>query len=140
MAEVLTSAQMGAYLRQDEDFAEWYVEEFMKNFLPQYYFNVSDDGKRRMVTNGRHYAQGYGLNANEAQAHFVTLMWEIGANFDLQPGFRDVLARSDLQNMDKINHLFDGGVTEDQAVFAIQHNDERFWHRDVLARAGVMHG
>ena len=87
MAEVLTSAQMAAYLRNDDDFAEWYVEEFMKNFLPQYYFNVSDDGKRRMVTNGRHYAQGYGLTLNEAQAHFITLMWEIGANFDLQPGF-----------------------------------------------------
>jgi hypothetical protein len=140
MAEVLTSAQMSAYLRNDDDFAEWYVEEFMQNFLPQYYFNVSDDGKRRMVTNGRHYAQGHGLTANEAQAHFITLMWEIGANFDLQPGFRDVLARGDLANMDKINHLFDGGVTEDQAVFAIQHNDERFWHRDVLARAGVLHG
>ncbi|MGL5012174.1 MAG: hypothetical protein ACRC6I_20090 [Paracoccaceae bacterium] len=135
MAEALTAAQMAAHLRKDEDFAEWYVEEFMKDFLPQYYFNVSDAGKRRMVTNGRHYAQGYGLTANEAQAHFITLMWEIGANFDLQPGFRDVLARGDLANMDKINHFFDGGVSEDQAVFAVMHPDDRFWHRDVLARA-----
>lgn len=140
MAEVLTSAQMASYLQHDDDFAEWYVEEFLKNFLPQYYFNVSDDGKRRMVTNGRYYARQHGLTLNEAQAHFITLMWEISANFDLQPGFRDVLARRDLANMDKINHLFDGGVTEEQAVFAIQHNDERFWHRDVLAGAGVLHG
>lgn len=135
MPEVFSDAQMGAYMQRDDHFAEWYVEDFMKSFLPQYYVNVSDDGKRRMVTNGRHYAQTYGLTANEAQAHFITLMWEIGANFDTQPGFRDVLARDDLQNMDKINHLFDGGVTEDQAVFAIMHNDERYWHRDVLARA-----
>ncbi len=135
MAEVFSDALMGVHLRRDDDFADWYVEEFMKGFLPQYYFNVSDDGKRRMVINGRHYAMDHGLTANEAQAHFITLMWEIGANFDLQPGFRDVLARRDLANMDKINHLFDGGVTEEQAVFAVMHNDERYWHRDVLARA-----
>ena len=35
MTEVFSDALMGAHMRRDDDFAEWYVEDFMKSFLPQ---------------------------------------------------------------------------------------------------------
>lgn len=119
-----------AYVGSDARFVDWYVEDFMKSHLPQFYFSVSDTGKREMVLNGRTYAREFGLNDPEAQAHFITLMWEIGPNFYTFPGFSDVLSRSDLAEMDKIDCLFDGTVTEDQAVKAIMNPDDRYWYRE----------
>ncbi|RJE82571.1 hypothetical protein [Paracoccus onubensis] len=117
---------------EDADFAEWYVEDFMKDHLPQYYYNVSDAGKREMVINGRRYAREFNLHDPEAQAYFITLMWEIGANFYTFPGFSDVLSREGVHEMEKINLLLDGTVTEDQAIKAIMAPDDRYWYRDNL--------
>jgi len=117
------------YIGTDVAFSEWYVEKFMKEFLPQYYFNVSDEGKREMVINGRHYAREFNLHEPEAQAHFITLMWEIGANFYEFPGFSDVLSRDDLAEMQKIDALLDGTVTDQQAIVAIMNPDDRYWYR-----------
>lgn len=124
-----------AHVGTDTAFAEWFVEDIMKTWLPQYYFSVSDTGKREMVKNGRRYAIGFGLDDPQAQAHFVSLMWEIGPNFYVFPGFSDVLQRADIKNMEKIDLLFDGTVTEAQAVKAIMNPDDRYWYRENLTVA-----
>jgi len=116
--------------RDDGVFAEWYIEKIMKNYLPQYYFSVSDEGKTEMVLNGRRFAREHGLNTAEAQGHFLSLMWDIGANFYLFPGFRDVLKRSDIEEMEKINLLFEGGVTDTQSRAAISGSDDSYWYRE----------
>lgn len=120
------------YVGQDDKFAEWFVEEIMKDLLPEYYLNISHEGKREMVINGRRYAREFGLKDPEAQAHFIRLMWMIGANFYTFPGFRDVLARDDLQDMERIDSFFDGTVSEQEAVQAIMKADESYWFRDDL--------
>lgn len=118
-------------LRQDDAiFTKWYIDTIMKNYFPQYYFSVSDEGKREMVLNGRRYAREHGLETAEAQGHFLGLMWDIGANFYLFPGFRDVLKRTDLEGMEKINLLFDGGVTDAHSRAAINGSDDSYWYRE----------
>lgn len=83
-----------------------------------------------MVANGQRYAREFGFKDPEAQAHFITLMWEIGPNFYTFPGFNHVLSRTDVYEMDKIDLLFDGTVTDEQAVEAIMNPDDRYWFRE----------
>jgi Domain of unknown function (DUF4123) len=117
-------------LSEDQAFVEWYVEEFMKNNLPDFYYAVSDEGKREMCLNGRNYARLFGLNDGSSQAHFVTLMWTVGANFFTFPVFYKILANSKLSSEGKIEEIYE--VDGDDAAVAIMNKDERFWYPQLL--------
>ena len=131
----LKKSQMQAAMRSDAAFAEWYCEEFMKVHLPQSYFSVSDEGRREMVLNGRRYAQHFGFSDLRAQAEFITLMWKIGANFFVQPGFAEALSDRTETDLVRIDGLYN--VSRDQAADAILKQDARYWYPEMLQRDGV---
>lgn len=117
---------MQAPLRRDEDFAEWYVEDFMSTHLVQLYHSISAQGKREMVINGRKWARVYGFTDAEAQCHFVTFMWKIGAGFFLAPGFADIAAQTGQPDMARIDAFYN--LPPEVAIGAIQNPDDRYWY------------
>ena len=118
--------QMQARLRDDAAFAEWYVEEFMQLHLPTQYHSVSAQGKREMVANGRGWARRCGFEDAEAQAHFVTLMWKVGADFFRHPGFVEVAGRRDGAEMARADAFY--AVMPELAAAAIRGADDRYWY------------
>lgn len=133
MLSVLSTDQMMGALARDDDFAEWFVEDVMKQHIPEPYFAVSPEGLREMTINGRQYARDCGITDFASQAHFVILMWKISANFWLQPGFREVAMNTSLAGPDKIAAFY--AMPEDQAVHAIMHPDERYWYPEMVGGA-----
>jgi hypothetical protein len=130
MALVISKNQRMAGVTDDTDFAEWYVEEFMKVHVSDMYYQLSHDGKREMVLNGRRYAIERGFLDPESQAHFITFMWKVGANFFLQPGFREVAEDEDMTPEAKVDAFYN--MDQDQAVHAIMNPDERYWYPELL--------
>jgi hypothetical protein len=130
----LSAQQMQTGLRPDPAFAAWYGEEFMKIHLPQSYFGVSDEGRPEMILNGRRYAEQFGFTDIRAQMRFITLMWQIGANFFVHPGFREVLADRNLPELDRIDQLYN--VPKDQATYAIMNPDDRYWYPYMVPKQG----
>lgn len=131
----LSAQQMQAGLKPDDAFADWYSEQFMKVHLPQYYLSVSDEGRLEMIINGRRYAEQHGLTDIRAQVRFITLMWQIGPNFFVHPGFKDVLADRRVSDMNRIDHLFE--VPKEQATFAIMNADDRYWYPYMVQTEGA---
>lgn len=127
-----TGSQMYGMLSDDDDFAEWYVEEFMRKHLQKFYYAVSDEGKREMTINGRNYARSFGFGDPVSQAQFVTLMWQVGPNFFQFPGFREIARNAALAGAEKIDAFY--AVPEEQAVEAIMNPDERYWYPYMLEK------
>lgn len=66
MLQISRSTLRQVNVGTDEAFAEWFVEDIMKTWMPQFYYSVSDDSKRQMVINGRGYARGFGFHDQKA--------------------------------------------------------------------------
>ncbi|WP_308917989.1 hypothetical protein [Jannaschia sp. LMIT008] len=121
----ITRKQQQAHLARDDAFAEWYVEDFMQFNLPRFYHALSAQGKREMTINGRHWARLHGFEDAEAQGHFITLMWEVGADFFRHEGFRQIAER-DGDDMARIDAFYE--IDPDTAATAIQNADDRYWY------------
>ena len=123
-------------VHSDEGFCAWYVGEFMKTHLPTQYYSVSDDSKHEMVLNGRRYAQARGLEDPQSQAHFITLMWEVGADFFRHPGFAEIFADTALTGPQKIDRCYE--VPSDTAAKAMMQADPLYWYPSMVARRQEM--
>lgn len=121
-----SKSQMEAWFNDDQDFADWYVESFMARFLPAQFHSVSAQGKREMVVNGRQWAKRCGFTSSEAQAHFITLMWKVGADFFRHPGFAQIANKRAKNDMTRIDAFY--AVKPDFAADAIQNSDDRYWY------------
>lgn len=128
-----TKKQMTAWADNDEAFADWYVDDFMRKNLPNFYYSVSNQGKREMTINGRTYARQLGFTDGESQAHFVTFMWAIGANFFAHPGFSEIAYNKDLTGSEKIDLFYK--VPKEAAVHAIMNPDDRYWYPEMVKAA-----
>lgn len=133
MLPVMSHDQMLGPMARDDAFANWFVEDVMKQHIPDPYYAVSAEGLREMTVNGRHYARQCGISDVPSQAHFVILMWKIGANFWLQPGFREVAQDAGLGGPEKIDAFY--AVPQEDAVHAIMHPDDRYWYPEMMERA-----
>ena len=85
-----------------------------------------------MTINGRNYARQLGFDDSESQAHFITFMWTIGANFFVQPGFWEIAKDEKLSGPEKIEKFY--GVPKQKAVHAIMNPDDRYWYPEMLAK------
>lgn len=124
----LRREQLEAIQQDDTIFVEWYVEDIMKQFFAHLYFSLTAAGKREMVLNGRRWARAYGLSTAEAQGHFISLMWDIGPNFHQFPGFRDILERTNIVEMEKIDLIYSDNITHAQSQAALQGADDSYWY------------
>lgn len=122
----LTRRQMTAPLREDGAFADWYVENFMRSHLPQFYWSLSPEGRTEMVTNGREYARHFGFVDPVCQMQFITLMWTLGANFFVFDGFRQIAEDVTGDEAQRIAAFYD--VDPDLAAQAVMNPDDRYWY------------
>ena len=125
MQPVFSQNLMMSAVTRDEDFAEWFVEDVMKLHIPDPYFALSPEGLREMTMNGRQYARQCGITDYPSQAHFVILMWKIGPNFWVQPGFKEVAMNPTIAGPEKIDRFY--ALPKEQAVYAIMNPDDRMW-------------
>lgn len=130
----LNLSQRSAPLNDDRAFARAYVEEVMKTHLPQDYWSLSPEGRMEMTMNGRRYARHFGIRDVPSQMMFITLMWEVGANFFMFSGFKEI-AVSAAEGPAKIDAFFE--VESDLAAEAIMNADPRYWYPEMAGITGL---
>lgn len=133
MSLKLTRAQMQGPLRDDGRFADWYIENFMKTHLPQFYWSISPEGRREMVINGRRYARHFGFSDAMYQMQFITFMWTVGANFFMCEGFRQIATHPGLTEAQKIEAFYE--LDPDLATRAVMQPDDRYWYPEMVGLA-----
>jgi hypothetical protein len=122
--------QMLAFIHSDKAFAEWFVDDYLREEMPEL-FDIREDDLEEMMLNGRRYAESFGLDDVESQAHFVILMYTTGPNFFQFDGFAQILGRRDLPPMERIEAIY-SRVTDEQAEHALSNADSRYWYPDPL--------
>jgi aminoglycoside/choline kinase family phosphotransferase len=68
-------------LSKESDFIQWYVDDYMPNNLPDAAQGFKQAELNTLIKNGRNQAIQQGFIDPQNQVHFVTLMWQVGANF-----------------------------------------------------------
>ena len=104
----------------------------MRNQFPQEYWGISDESKHEMVLNGRTYARQQGLEGNESHARFITLMWLIGPNFFLCPGYSEALSATTMSENERLDCCFE--MNKERAVNAICKADALYWYPEMVER------
>ena len=120
--------QLTYRIREEADFIDWYVNDFMPDQLPEYHTLFDVDTLKEMTKNGRDRAIKHGFNQPISHSHFITLMWHIGADFYQQPGFK-AIAESNEPEAERIDAFYQ--LSDDLWDEAGEQADERFWFREV---------
>jgi hypothetical protein len=117
--------QMPMRLNEESGFIDWYINEFMPEYLPQFHETFNFEDLAKMVAHGRREALKYGFADPESQIHFVTLMWKIGPNFHHFPGFREIANATDQPGPMRIEQFYH--VSDEEGADAVLGADDRFW-------------
>ncbi len=128
MSIKFTSDQMAdGFVQSDAEFAAWYIKDVMEPHQPEFYHVLTPEGRVDRVLRGRTLARAHGLQQTNAQAYFIGMMFDIGPDFYRFAGFKEALARTDLDELPRVRQFLDGTVTDKQAVFAIQNASDKHW-------------
>lgn len=117
--------QMSLRIVPEAGFIDWYVNDFMPEQLPDYYRAIAPGTLGEMVKNGRDQALKHGFKDPANQAHFITLMWHIGANFHHAPGFKAIAQAGQSPESERINAFYQ--VSEAHWDDAVKKADDRHW-------------
>lgn len=126
----ITEEQMRAFGSNDADFADWFVNDYMRTEMPEY-LDIRAGNLKKMVLNGRRYAEGFGLDDVEAQVHFVTLMFKVGPDFFRFDGFAEILSQTERPPLERIEAIYND-VTSQQAEEALRKSDSRYWYPELV--------
>lgn len=122
---IIRREQMTMQLSEERVFVDWYVNNFMHEYLPEFHEEFSSADLTQMVRHGRMEALRYGFNDPGSQVHFVTLMWKIGPNFHHFPGFREIVNATDQPASLRIEHFYQ--VSDEEGADAVLGADDRYW-------------
>ena len=126
----MTKDQMLSAPMDDDVFADWYVEEFMRGELTDFYTDLGPNVCRTFSLNGRRYAEHFGIRRPDRQGQFITLMWILAPNFWQVPAFREVLEDLSLDEEAKVDALHD--VPETAAQQATAGTDSNYWYPELF--------
>lgn len=122
----LTSSQMrDPVMKTDQGFANWFVDEWMPEYLPDYMTGQSREMLIDMTLSARGYARHFGIHDVDSQLAFVLLCWDMGPGFFLFPGFQEIVRNPDLTGPQKIDAI--ERVDEDLAVEAFIGRNSSHW-------------
>jgi hypothetical protein len=124
MPRLSTDQMMGGGM-SDMAFATWFVDEIMKDDLPNYFTDLGPQTCVEFTITARRYAAHFGITRPDLQGQFAYLAWTVGPNFWTFAAFGRVLAAKWPTEEDKIDALFN--VPEDDAAAAILGADDRYW-------------
>lgn len=122
---IIRREQMTMRLAEERGFIDWYVNEFMPDYLPEFHETFSYEDLAEMVRHGRREALKYGFDDPESQVHFITLMWKIGPNFHHFPGFREIANATDQPAPLRIERFYQ--VSDEEGADAVLGADDRCW-------------
>lgn len=125
--------QIYEMMDSDEALIHWYLNVFMPEHLPAYYYStIHEESRKEMVLQGKKYAAGFGLVTFPSIVHFVTMMFNVGPNFFLFPGFREALITKANTEEEVIDRLY--AVSASDAEAAIKGADDRYWWPETIRR------
>ena len=125
----MTEDQMLGAPMADEDFLDWYVEDFMRGELADFYISNGPTVCRTFTANGRLYARHFGIARPDLQAQFITLMWVLAPNFWEDPGFATILSDPGLDEASKIEAIH--SVPNAVAERAMANSDSEAWYPEL---------
>ena len=128
MPPKFSKEQMQASLKDPDKFGDWYVSEIVSSEMPHY---LEDLGPRLCKTfslNGRLYAEHFGIRRPDNQAQFITLMWELAANFFMVEEFQKILTDDQLSEDAKIDAVY--SATEAASEKAMSTDNQEYWYPD----------
>ncbi|MFW5443508.1 MAG: hypothetical protein ACKE51_04275, partial [Methylococcaceae bacterium] len=99
--------QLSLAIAAEQGFVDWYVDTFMPEHLSVFCEELSRGIRKQRVIYGRKQAIVLGFNEPINQAHFVTLMWDIGPGFYHFPGYKDIAEATDDLESNRIDRFYD---------------------------------
>jgi hypothetical protein len=85
-----------------------------------------------MVLQGKKYAAMFGLVTFPSIVHFVTMMFNVGPNFFIFPGFREALTARAASESEVIDRMY--AVSFEDAQRAMQGADDRYWWPETIPK------
>lgn len=119
----LTRQQLDSRISTEAGFVPWFAEKFMQENLLEFYATFSEEKRMAAARRARRIAIHFGFTDAPSQAHFAALMWSVGANFFVFPGFREIAADRRASGPSRIDRFYTA-VTPDQAADAIAQGDD----------------
>ena len=113
-----TQAQLGSRIASEGGFAQWYVDAFMPEHLADFHSQFGRAKLLAVAVRARRLALRFGFTDPGSQTHFVSLMWRLGGNFFLFPGYREIVGDTQTDGVTRIDRIY-AEVTPDQAADAI---------------------
>jgi GH24 family phage-related lysozyme (muramidase) len=102
----------------------------MSECLPVFHTTFTTEERLRMVSNGRKIALQQNFHDPIYQAHFITFMWTIGANFYQKSGFKEIIKETDSSEAVKINK-FHTEISEKQQSQAVDQTNDWYWFSEI---------
>jgi|688.fasta_scaffold01473_19 hypothetical protein len=125
--------QIYKMMDDDESLVTWYLNVFMPEHLPTYYYSsIHEESRREMVLQGKKYAAMFGLVTFPSIVHFVTMMFNVGPNFFIFPGFREALTARAASESEVIDRMY--AVSFEDAQRAMQGADDRYWWPETIPK------
>jgi hypothetical protein len=127
----IRQSQIYQMMDDDESLVNWYLNVFMPEHLPAYYYSpIQEQSRKEMVLQGKKYAAQFGLTEFPSIVHFVTMMFNLGPNFFMFPGFKEALAKKSSSEEEIIDRLY--AVSAADAERALEGTDERYWWPETI--------
>jgi len=126
----LRSDQMTLGIKEETDFIRWFVNDYMPENLPHIHQVFTPEELNTLVRNGRNQAIQHGFHQPVNQTHFITFMWNIGANFYDTPAFKPILENNLLSESEKIKQFYQ--VSDEDWEKSIQQANESYWLKEAL--------
>lgn len=119
----ISQAQLDARIATESGFTQWFVDQFMPEELPEFHAEFTRDKLLATARRARRTAIDLGFDDPPSQAHFVALMWRLGANFFQFPGFQEIARDTATAGPVRVDRFYTQ-VTPDQAADAILNSDD----------------
>ncbi|MCB2261455.1 MAG: hypothetical protein LGR52_00675 [Candidatus Thiosymbion ectosymbiont of Robbea hypermnestra] len=126
----INKKQYEAFLPKDDaEFLEFSVDHVMEDCAPNV-GRLPRSSVKDMTASGLERARGWGLTDTRALLAFVSVMWEIGPNFDEEPTLRAYLASAEGSPEDRFNRMIDA-APDSAWERAEELRDDTKWYPDL---------
>lgn len=130
MAIEFDDNQMHANLKDDPDFAEWYVETFLREEMPWTYDLLGAPDLKRMAIVGRRYAEHFGIVSPPHQGMFIAAMLDFGPDFFMYEPMASVARKKGLDEEMRAETLFK--LAERHRFEFLDQSNITFWRPEAI--------
>jgi hypothetical protein len=122
----LRDDQLTLPIASEDGFVTWFVEEFMPDFLLEFYETLDYSILLERARYGRNKALSFGFKNPVSHTHFVWLMWEIGPDFYTFPGYKAIVEDQQKSEIQRVDSLYTA-ISNEQHRNAMLNGKEQAW-------------